>query len=80
MPKYKVGFDGQWQGRFDAQEDALAWGATVAETGRLVFVVRKGLFRPKLIAILPEDRYEEGRCLWKGRAAGAAMPVGIGGG
>jgi hypothetical protein len=68
--KYKVCFDGRWQGTF-APDDALAWAKEVAETGRLVVVARRrwhlGL---RLIAVFPEDRAEEGQELWRTRAWG----------
>jgi hypothetical protein len=78
MVRYKVCFDGKWQGKFD-RDDALEWARDVAETGRLVVVVkRRGIVPPKLVAVFPEDRAEEGRRQWRYRATG--MMGGGGGG
>ena len=68
---YRVGFDGKWQGRFDDMEDATQWGREVGETGRMVYVVRHGLFRAELVAIFPEDRSEAGEYLWRRRNIGS---------
>lgn len=78
MRKYSVCFDGKWQGKFDDLDDALEWAHDVAETGRLVVVVRRRLILPpKLVAIFPEDQAEDGRRRWRYRATGA---MGAGGG
>ena len=72
VPKYKVCFDGKWQGKFDDLDDALDWGREVGETGRLVHVAERRIVRaPKLIAVFPEDQLEEGRRIWKTRMEGA---------
>ena len=74
VPRYKVCFEGKWQGNFADRDDALAWGTEVSETGRLVLVAEQRLLRPpRLIAVLPEDRVEEGQRLWQMRtfASGA---------
>ncbi len=65
MRKYSVCFDGKWQGKFAELEDALEWGRDVAETGRLVWVVRRRiLLLSQLLAVFPEDRTEEGERMW----------------
>ena len=65
MDRYAVCFDGKWQGRFAELEDALQWGREVAETGRLVWVVkRRIILLSRLLAVFPEDRTEEGELAW----------------
>ena len=69
MAAFWVGFDGKWQHRFDDFEDAEDWAREVAETGRLVWVVRRRPLRePSLLTIYPSERAEEGRRLWRDRA------------
>lgn len=70
MARYRVCFDGKWQGDFDDEADALGWAREVADTGRLVYVARSRFSLPRLIAVLPEDRAEEGEWLWKTRDRG----------
>jgi hypothetical protein len=70
VARYRVCFEEKWQRNFDDQDDALAWGREMGETGRLVHVVRRGLFRTKLIAVFPESQTEEGIRLWKLRTFG----------
>src|SRR5262245_21829497 len=68
MATYRVAFDGKWQGKFDEREDALEWAKDVSETGRMVWVARTRLLYRDLIAVFPEDQFEEGKHLWKSRA------------
>jgi hypothetical protein len=50
MAKYRVAFDGEWQGTFGDREDAFNWAREVGETGAarlrdsatLVVVVQAG--------------------------------------
>jgi hypothetical protein len=70
MSRYRVCFDGKWQGSFRDREEALDWARAVGETGRIVHVAR-GVLRVKLIAIFPKDQEDEGRWLWKTRRHGA---------
>ena len=67
MRRYDVAFDGQWQGKFECQQDAEDWAEDVAASGRLVFVVEKGLLRSSLVAVYPADREEEGHYRWNNR-------------
>lgn len=71
MSRYRVCFDGRWQHCFADEADALEWARLVADTGRLVHVVRMGIFWSKLVAVFPEDRAEEGKWVWKARMAGS---------
>ena len=69
MSRYRVCFDGEWQGDFDEPEDALAWGHEVAKTGRIVHVAKARWVLPmKLLAVFPEDREHEATHLWRWRA------------
>jgi hypothetical protein len=71
MAVYRVAFDGKWQEDFDDQEEALAWAREVGETGRIAYVVafggplRRWIASPKLVAVFPESRAEEGTDRWK---------------
>jgi hypothetical protein len=77
MMRYRLCYDGKWQESFEDEGRALAFGREVAEeTGRLVHVVRWALVFPKLLAVFPESRTEEGEWLWRIRWSGA----GFGGG
>lgn len=77
MARYRLCYDGRWQEGFEDEARALAFGREVAEeTGLLVHVVHRGLVVPKLLAVFPESRVEEGEWLWKIRWSGA----GFGGG
>jgi hypothetical protein len=69
MSSYRVSFDGKWQERFDDRAEAVEWAKEVAETGRMVHVVRSRLTGNKLIATFPEGQADEGRRLWKVRAS-----------
>ena len=61
-----VRFDGKWQGKFHDLDDTLDWAREVGETDRLVLVIDRRIIRQwKLIAVFPEDRFEEGRTLWR---------------
>jgi hypothetical protein len=79
---YRVSFDGKWQEDFDDVGSALDWAREVSETGRIVHVASYsgGLMRwiasPKLVAVFPESKAEEGRQLWKTRAYGHGVPLG----
>jgi hypothetical protein len=71
MARYRLCYDGRWQESFEDEARALAFGRELAEeTGHLVHVVRRGLILPKLLAVFPESRVEEGEWLWKIRAPG----------
>lgn len=71
MAKFKVCFDGKWQGTFDDRREALDWAHEVGETGRMVHVaVMRPISGPKLIAVFPEHQRAEGQRLWKARMAG----------
>ena len=79
MPKYKVCFDGKWQGTFDDEREALDWAHEVGETGRIVHVVvMHRISGPELIAVFPEDRVAEGQQLWKERLGGWGLLSGGG--
>jgi hypothetical protein len=41
MAKYRVAFDGNWQGTFHERKDALGWAEEVGETGRIVYVIQR---------------------------------------
>jgi hypothetical protein len=65
MAIYLVGFDGKWQGEFDTETEAVAWAYEVAESGRVVEVVRRRFRIYKFITGFPESERDalEGR--WK---------------
>jgi hypothetical protein len=69
MRRYRVCFDGKWQGAFRHRDEALGWAQEVGDTGRIVHVARTGVFRLKLIAVFPKEQEDEGRRLWKVRMA-----------
>jgi hypothetical protein len=73
VSRYRVCFDGKWQGSFTHRDDALDWAQAVGESGRIAYMARAGVLRLRLIAIFPKDQQEEGRNLWKARmtASGA---------
>lgn len=59
MAKYKVGFDGRWQETFDDRDEAIEWAKEIADTGRVVDVVKKRfLLPPELVAVFPESQRE----------------------
>jgi hypothetical protein len=75
MATYRVCFDGKWQGDVDDPDEALQWAREVGETGRIVHVaafgrgpLKRWAISPKLIAVFPRSKAEEGRRLWKERA------------
>jgi hypothetical protein len=70
MATYRVAFDGEWQEDFDYLDDAVPWAREVADTGRLVHVVKKGLLRYTLVAVFPEDKGEIGEKRWRRRPVG----------
>ena len=76
MPKYKVCFDGKWQGDFDDREEALYWAHEVGETGRLVHVAQVRLLHLKLIAVFPQIRADEGRWMWDIRTGHGSLTTG----
>ena len=57
MTKYEVGFDGRWQETFDERDQAIQWAQEVAETGRVVDVIRKYRFLPfrMFVTAFPES-------------------------
>jgi hypothetical protein len=57
------GFDGRWQANFSDLTEAVQWAREVAESGRMVFVVKRR-FRNQLVAVFPEEKEDEGRNLW----------------
>jgi hypothetical protein len=68
--RFRVAFDGEWQGDFDAIDDAVEWAREISETGRMTWVVeRQALFlRWRLQASFPQDRALEARKLWDAAA------------
>jgi hypothetical protein len=77
VAKFRLSYDGRWQEWFDDEARALEFGRELGEaTGRLVYVVRRGLIRSKLLAVFPESHTALGEQMWKARAPG----VGSGGG
>jgi hypothetical protein len=57
MTRYRVAFDGKWQGAFKEREDALGWAEDVGETGRLVYVIQRRWWRwPRLGRDVPRKR------------------------
>jgi hypothetical protein len=79
VAKFRLSYDGRWQERFDDEARALEFGRELGEaTGRLVYVVRQGVFRPKLLAVFPESCTELGEQMWRARAAGANLGGGGG--
>lgn len=70
MARYRVVFDGKWQGTFDDRNDAINWGQAVGETGRIVHVVKRSLLWGKLVAGFPESRAREAREIWAWRGGG----------
>jgi hypothetical protein len=79
MAIFRVRFDGKWQGNFDDQEEALAWGREVGETDRIVHVARLELLRTRLVAVFPESEAERGEWLWKMGMAGSDQGRGVDG-
>lgn len=61
MARYDVTFDGKRQEKFRDAPSAVAWAAEVGETGRTVYVVRRGWLRPTLVAVFPAEQVEQGR-------------------
>jgi hypothetical protein len=71
MARYRVAFDGKWQGTFDELDDALDWAREVGETGRIAYVIqRRWWWWPKLVAAFPEHERETARLYWKKRGGG----------
>jgi hypothetical protein len=66
MTRYRVAFDGKWQGAFKERADALGWAEDVGETGRLVYVIqRRWWWWPRLVAAFPESEADRAEELWK---------------
>jgi hypothetical protein len=78
LARFRVCFDGEWQGEFDAMDDAMEWAREVSETGRMTWVVERSLLplRWRFKAAFPEDREPDARKLWQ--AAVFASRVGGG--
>jgi hypothetical protein len=57
--RFRVAFDGEWQGEFDDLTEAVEWAREVSLTGRKTWVIeRKGLSH-RFRAGFPEDRANE---------------------
>ena len=72
MARYKVSFDGAWQGSFDIKAAAVAWAEEVPESGRVAYVAKRAGLRTTLVAVRPDT--PENRARWKpdwGRAGPA---------
>jgi len=65
MAVYLVGFDGEWQGEFDTETEAVAWAYEVAETGRVVEVVRRRFRLYEFITGFPESEREALEARWE---------------
>jgi hypothetical protein len=72
MPRYKVGFDGAWQEAFDDEAEAVEWAEELADTGRVVFVVRRSGLRTTLVAVRPDT--PENRKRWQPGRGGRGSP------
>jgi hypothetical protein len=80
VARFRVAFDGAWQGDFDILTDAVEWAQDVsATTGRETWVVERRFlgFSERLRASFPEERRERAEELW--RAAKTASWFGGGG-
>jgi hypothetical protein len=65
MARFEVGFEGKWHEAFRDLNEALAWAEEVGQTGRLVWVIhRRWLNPPRLLAVFPSERVDEGERLW----------------
>ncbi len=73
MAIYLVGFDGKWQEEFDTEAEAVAWAHEVAETGRVVEVVRRRFRTYKFITGFPVTERETAR----GPMGGSLRPRGL---
>jgi hypothetical protein len=67
MARYRVAFDGKWQGTFDELEDALDWAREVGKTGRLAYVIQRRWWWPKLVTAFPERERDTAHLYWKRR-------------
>jgi hypothetical protein len=79
MAKYEVGFDGRWQERFDDRDEAIQWAREIAETGRVVDVVRKRPLLPRrFVTAFPESERAAREAAWvvPWTGGGAAAPFG----
>ena len=65
MAIYLVGFDGKWQEEFDTEAEAVAWAHEVAETGRVVEVVRRRFRTYKFITGFPVTERETLEARWE---------------
>jgi hypothetical protein len=67
MAKYRVAFDGNWQGTFHERKDALGWAEEVGETGRIVYVIQRRWWWwwLKLVAAFPESEAARARAFWE---------------
>lgn len=70
MTRYRVAFDGKWQGTFDDRNDAINWGHAVGDTGRIVHVVQRRWLWTKLIATFPEGEGHVAGVYWSIRGPG----------
>ena len=64
MARYRVAFDGKWQGTFDDREDAIDWARAVGDTGRTVYVVKRRWWWSQLVAVYPESQARAGELIW----------------
>jgi hypothetical protein len=75
MPKFRVAFDGKWQGDFDNLSDAVEWAREVSMTGRKTWVIERRRLIHRFRAGFPEGREEELRAEWNyWRSARGAGP------
>ncbi|UJA20743.1 hypothetical protein HJD18_11330 [Thermoleophilia bacterium SCSIO 60948] len=65
MAKFDVGFEGEHKATFDTSPEACAWAAEAGDTGRRVFVVSRGVFGSRLVAVFPPEEMEGGVADWK---------------
>ena len=79
MARYRVGFDGEWQGDFETEADAVEWGSGVGETGRTVYVVRYAGLSRKLVAVFPVSEEAKARKRWRRRGSPSAGGGAVGG-
>ena len=63
--KFRVTFDGHWQGDFDTLADAMEWAEEVSQTGRTVLVIERRTLSNRFRAAFPQERAREAEEDWK---------------
>jgi hypothetical protein len=67
VPRFRVTFDGEWQGEFHDLAEALEYAEEAAATGRMTWVIERRLWgvRNRLCATFPQEQHDRAEKLWR---------------